>query len=216
MMRQLLLALALVAFAAPTARGEGYPKAYLSHVVPDQVAGGALFSVIGAGFGEAAGTVRVGDTECEVTSWSDSRIRARAPMVAMVEPVTVVAGGKTMVSHNPVAIAHGPVPELPSITELEGAGANQVVAPGDVLTLRGRNFGTAEAEVTFATDPSLRYPVVTAYATVPTGEIESWSETEIKVVVPETCVDESHVLVSLPGFVLLAPSRVACPAAAAE
>lgn len=215
-MRRVMLAITLMAFSTTSAWGAGYPKAYLSHFVPDQVAGGALFSIIGAGFGEAAGTVRIGDTECEVTFWSDSRIRVRAPLKSMVEPVTVVAGGKTMASHNPVALASGPVPEMPSVTELEGAGAEQAVTPGDVLTLRGRKFGATEADVTFVSDPSLRYPVVTAYATVPTGVVQAWSDTEIKVEVPESCVGESYVLVSLPGFVLLAPSRVRCPEAAAE
>lgn len=209
MRHRFLVVLFLVA-TIPTARGD-YPAAYVSHTAPAQIAGGALFSVIGAGFGDVAGTVRIGETECEVTAWSDTMLRVRAPMVSMNGAVTVIAGGKNLASHNPVFVARGPVPELPSIAELVGTGAEGQVAPGDVLTLRGKGFGATAAEVTFAADPSLRYPVVTAYADVPTGEVESWSDTEIDVVVPEDCLGESHVLVSLPGFVLLAPSRVICP-----
>ncbi len=211
-MRQMILAALLMALCTvPAAFAEEYPEAYVSHFAPERVAAGALFSVVGAGFGDEAGTVRIGEVECEVTAWSDNRIRVRAPMEALVDPVTVVVGGATMTSHNVICVTRGDVPDLPSIAAMEGVGDDGSVAPGDVLTLSGKNFGATEEEVTFAVDPSLRYPIATKYATVPTGVIESWSDTEIKVTVPDSCVGESYVLVTLPGFVLLAPSRVTCP-----
>jgi hypothetical protein len=209
-MRRCFLVYLLLVSMVPTARG-GYPAAYVSHTAPARVAGGALFSVLGAGFGDVSGTVRIGETECEVVAWADTRLRVRAPLVAMNGAVTVVTGGETLVGKNPIYVAYRPAPDLPSIAVLVGPGAEGKVVPGDVLTLQGKGFGTTAAEVTFATDPSLRYPVVTAYADVPTGEIKSWSDTEIDVVVPQDCHGESYVLVSLPGFVLLAPSRVVCP-----
>ena len=211
MRRMILAALLIVLCAVPAAFAEEYPEAYVSHFSPARVAGGALFSVLGVGFGDTKGTVRIGEVECEVTAWADNRIRVHAPLQALVGPVSVTFGGTTMTSHNSICVTRGVVPDLPTITTMAGVGADGTVSPGDVLTLSGKNFGTTEEEVTFAEDPSLRYPITTKYATVPTGIIESWSDSEIKVTVPDSCVGESYVLVTLPGFVLLAPARVICP-----
>ncbi len=213
-MRPFTMMLLLVVVATPhQVLAKGYPSTYVSHVVPYHVAGGALFSIVGHGFGETSGTVTLGETPCEVVAWSNGMIRARAPMTHLVAPVTVVAGGKTLVGRVPVTVARGPEPALPTITALQGAGADGKVSPGDTLSLTGQGFGQSQAEVTFAADPSLRYPIETPYADVPKGTVLSWSDTEVTVTVPDTCVGESYVLISLEGFVLLSPHRVVCPEA---
>ena len=213
-MKATMTAMLVCSFLIPApAQSEEYPKAYVSHLAPYQVAGGALFSIIGAGFGDSAGEILVGESNCEVVSWSDRMVRARAPKEAIVEKVTVKASGGTYTSHLSLSVSYRDPGTLPTIAEVELPSQDAKVSHGDTITLRGSGFGSESAVVSFPSASNLSFPVPEGYPGAPVGTVESWKDAEIVVTVPETCDKKSHVLVELPGFVLLAPTRVICPAA---
>lgn len=129
---------------------------------------GTNVAILGSGFGasQADGHVSCSGARATVVSWSDTRIVFAVPVEA-TEPgyVGVWAGGR---SSNGKYFVPSDQPTVTSISPREGA-------PGTVVTVRGSNFGLAQSDgwVSFAGA---------------SGDVVSWSDTEIRVVVPRNAM----------------------------
>ncbi len=86
----------LLADMAPPA--VSYPARFISHVTPSLLGPGALFTVRGEGFGTSGSQIEIGGAPCEVVSWTNTAVVARAPDVPVSGAVTLTSGHPIEVS----------------------------------------------------------------------------------------------------------------------
>lgn len=132
-------------------------------------------TIKGSGFGNNAGIINVYNTKGEpqpyppTYSWSDSEIKTHSPFFASDQEYQLeiqTADGKK--SNRLTVKSGGGQPQLESISPSNAK-------PGEELTLKGSRYDGNPGRVEFF----LNYPNVSG-----SGEIVSWSETEIKVKIP--------------------------------
>jgi hypothetical protein len=193
---------------------EYYGTSFVSHVLPESIPAGTLFSVVGRGFGASPGKVRIADTECAVQEWADHAILAQAPDTAVAGLVSVDAGGSTLQGSLPVRVVTRSTTALPSIQSLEitKIPLNEdegLAEPGDTLTLTGSGFGTQQATAFLATGFAATQPAPDDAALAP--DVTSWSPTKVELTVPDGCKGFVSAVLRVDHFVLLSPQKVHCP-----
>ena len=167
-----LVALLLGAVAPPTdlqADGEG-PR--IDSLEPSRGPAGTMVTLRGGGFGPRVGAlqgtsgVSFNGAWATPSRWSDTLIEVPVPPGASSGEVVVSVGGR---AGNGVSFTvTGPeisIPAIATVSPLMGP-------PGTRVTLRGANFGTAQGTATVSFDGVEAHP-------------DSWSEGEIRAVVPE-------------------------------
>jgi hypothetical protein len=75
-----------------------YPDLFISHVTPAVLGPGALFTVRGEGFGTSGSQITIGGVPCEVVSWTNTAVVARAPDGPVSGAVTLTTGFPVEVS----------------------------------------------------------------------------------------------------------------------
>jgi hypothetical protein len=156
----------------------------ISSLNPDSAAVGDTIEVLGSGFGDSISTnrVRFGTLDAGTPTWTDTRILAIVPTGAQSGTVQVLVGGELS---NAMPFQVGSTPP-PIITIDQLIPARTVAA--DTVRVVGSGFGATPGtgQVTFAAASQARV-VATAL---------SWSDTEIRVLVPADAVDGSVLVVT--------------------
>jgi len=178
--------------------------AFISHVVPAAIPGGAVFTVRGTGFGSNKGSVNIGGTSCEVAEWTDTAVVATAPAESVSGKVELTTGSNELASRLPVAVIGSSGADVPIINSVEGTDADDWIDSGATLTIRGEGFGAVTGEVHLDQSFDLRTGQSSA-------EVLSWSDTEIQAAMPADCSGQVAVRVKTGIRVLFAPGRVRCP-----
>ena len=75
-----------------------YPARFISHVTPSLLGPGSLFTVRGEGFGTSGSELAIGGAPCEVVSWTNTAVVARAPAGPASGAVTLTSGYPVEVS----------------------------------------------------------------------------------------------------------------------
>ncbi len=199
---------------APSASESYYGSPFVSHVTPASIPSGTQFSVLGRGFGTAAGKVTLGGEECEVVEWADHAISARAPDEAVAGKVAVIAGGKTLTGTLEVRVVTKSAVKLPSIgtVQIEKGPNNYqqgLAEPGDTFAVTGNGFGTAQGESWLG--EGFRPTVPLPDAESPALEVTSWSDTSVKLKLTTECKGDTRLRIRAGAFLLLAPQGIACP-----
>lgn len=156
----------------------------ISALVPDSGAVGDTIGVLGADFGATQGEsrVRFGAVEATTSVWSDTRIDAIVPDGAVSGNVQVVVHG---VASNGKPFQIGSAPPPPVIT------IDRLVPPrtvaADTVRVIGSGFGASQGpgQVTFAGAADSRLG----------ASIVSWTETEIRALVPSGAADGAVLVV---------------------
>jgi hypothetical protein len=160
---------------------------------------GEILTIRGSGFGESRenGAVTIGGssiTASRYLSWSDTEIRLMLPPNVGDGLVAVETGvGKSEpkifanAANIPVALRSDMVTTLPVINSVSVG--NQAAWPGQLLTITGANFGSARGEslvlFTPAYSKSIEIPVDYIPASAADFDYEYWSDSEIKVRLPD-------------------------------
>ncbi len=196
---------------APKYPQSAYEGAFLSHVTPQLLAPGGEFTIRGEGFGEAAGSVTLAGLECEVVTWADHTIHARAPAEAATGPVEVKTGGKTLTTKLDLQV-NGPSayvpPHIEAMEVIRQGHEEKEVYPGDQLVLTGTGFCSAQGGAYLTYNFKGGHPTPASDGFEPT--IDSWSDSEVRVTIPEMCEQWLRPTLLVGDFVLLSPDRIPC------
>jgi hypothetical protein len=124
--------------------GFGPARADITAVLP--VAGGTvgtLMTLMGSGFGNQRGTVQLGTERCQILSWADTIITC--------EVISPQPAGDYTVKVKPHASKENAKPMTGSFTlmapQITPGNPQQLVKPGDVVTVAGAFFGDKKGEV---------------------------------------------------------------------
>lgn len=167
---------------------------------PTSVNTGATLAITGKSFG-TTGKVFIGTVELTVTSWGNTSILAKVPTSARDGYVKVQNSvGNSNQKFVSVVSVDTTTVSVPVIRDAMAVGRakKNYAKPGDTLTLTGSNFGNKIGDVTAPGGTSL--------------QIVSWTDTAIKVIIPEgattgnyTVNNEGGTVKSLPITIDTAP-----------
>jgi hypothetical protein len=191
-----------------------YGGAFVSHVTPETIPAGSQFSVLGRGFGTAAGKVTIGGKECDVVDWADHAISARAPDSAVIGKVEVSAGGSTLSGLLDVRVVTESTINLPAVAEVQIQKAptnyRQGLAElGDTFVVTGNGFGTVKGEGWLGEGFLPTRPVPDAESSA--LEVTSWSDKSVELKLSVECLGETRLRLKAGNHVLLAPHGISCP-----
>ncbi|HKK71720.1 MAG TPA: IPT/TIG domain-containing protein [Candidatus Krumholzibacteria bacterium] len=125
--------------------------------------GGVTITIEGRDFGVAPGTVQFGSAPAETPTWTDARIEAIAPEGSPGQTSLTVTSADGSATSSPATFGYDP-PVIESIDPVSGP-----VGGGIIITVAGRNFGTASTPRTWlfgSTPASEIQPVDHELATV--------------------------------------------------
>jgi hypothetical protein len=152
------------------------PPPIVTATVPTSGMPGSPVTINGFQFGASRGTskVMIGNTQCPVTSWSDTQIQCTVPQAAISGAVTVITD--TWTSNATVKFAVVPPLVVTGVSPASGI-------RGTKVTITGSSFGASEGAS----------KVMIGSVQCPVG---SWSDTQIVCTVPATAVSGAVTVVT--------------------
>ncbi|MCK9409783.1 MAG: IPT/TIG domain-containing protein [Bacteriovoracaceae bacterium] len=144
------------------------PVPSIVSVTPDSGAVGDTVKLTGTNFGSIPGTsvVKFGSTPAVTyISWSATEVQVKIPAGASTDSVSIIVNNKTSNKKKFTIIIITGSPLLTSIAPDSGK-------TGDTITVNGSNFGSS------------RGTSVVSFGSIPAITYVSWSETQIKSVIP--------------------------------
>lgn len=146
----------------------------IASLTPSSGSPGTSVTISGTNFGTTQGTVNIGSSQATVTSWAATAIIATVSSDLGIGPTNVVVHANNLDS-TPATFTV--TPSAPSLSPNSGP-ANTLV------TISGTNFGTKQGTVKFGST---------------TGQVESWTKTQITVRVPNIPAGQTNIVVSVNG-----------------
>jgi hypothetical protein len=201
--RTILLIAAVLICVAGVAVATHYAKVYpvIDSVDPPVATGGDIITITGKGFSAARNTgyVEIGGnsiTESGYISWTDARIVLRLPpnvKDGLLCVVTSEGKSEPKIFTNSIQVPRplraAQFPSTPRITKLSG----ETLAPGKLLVITGENFGETRnsAYVSFTPSNIQQAGYERGDEIIPAQadfDYETWSNTEIRLRVPDGAV----------------------------